>query len=587
MALFLDLLVISAILISFTFLYGGFKRYIPMKSGILSEVVNGSLFSAIGLLGMIIPVELAPGVIMDGRTVVVALATVFGGAVSGIMTALSTGTYRFILGGFGRNSGLLAIALAIPTGMLFRFMYRKKGTSTSILIFLLLGLLSSELGLFTALLLPDWEIAKQVFWKALVPINLFYPFIAVFLGYLLKREIKNIEIQLALIESERKYKNIVENSTEIHFQLDSEGRIQYISNSVFEITGYKEEELLGTLTHSQFYTSPVDHEKYLNEIFDKGSVCNFEEYLLKKDKTHWWASTNARIIKDVNGTVVGYEGSIRDITESKKMKALMVQNEKMLSVGGLAAGMAHEINNPLAGIMQSVSVISNRLTNTELKGNIDASNETDIKLDNLQSYLEKREIIRMLNSAKDSGKRMSSIIENMLDFSRKRDNSVSTNNPIDLVDNVLSLAATDFDLKKKYDFKKIEIVKEYQKDIPLIKCEREGIEQVLLNILRNGAHAMMFSENKEISAPHFIIRIYTESGTDRLVIEIEDNGPGMEESIKNRIFEPFYTTKKLGEGTGLGLSVSYYIITDTHGGTLRVESELGIGTKFIISLPLD
>jgi signal transduction histidine kinase len=139
-------------------------------------------------------------------------------------------------------------------------------------------------------------------------------------------------------------------------------------------------------------------------------------------------------------------------------------------------------------------------------------------------------------------------------------------------------------LKKRYDIRHIGIVREYAADLPAVRCEAGKLQQVLLNILRNGAEAMI-SDRQPGRKPQFVLRLQPEVGWVRL--EIEDNGPGMPEAVRKRVFEPFFTTKGVGEGTGLGLSVSYFIITEDHGGTLTVESSPGNGARFIIRLPLE
>lgn len=147
-----------------------------------------------------------------------------------------------------------------------------------------------------------------------------------------------------------------------------------------------------------------------------------------------------------------------------------------------------------------------------------------------------------------------------------------------------SYASRSYDLKKKYDFRKIDIVREYDRHEFEVYCENSKIQQVFLNILKNSAQAMMIQTEKRV-LPKLIIRVYQEE--DRIRVEIQDNGPGMDEETRKRVFEPFFTTKEVGLGIGLGLSVSYFIITETHKETMSVEPEPGKGAKFIISLPVN
>lgn len=189
----------------------------------------------------------------------------------------------------------------------------------------------------------------------------------------------------------------------------------------------------------------------------------------------------------------------------------------------------------------------------------------------------------MLTVINESGRRMAGIVNNMLSFSRKSDAQTSSHLLPELLDKTFELAATDFDLKKHYDFKMIRVQKEYDSNVPPVPCDGAKIQQVLLNILRNGAQAM---QEAGTDNPGFIVKTRFDEHRKMVRVEIKDNGPGMDKTILKRVFEPFYTTKPIGVGTGLGLSVSYFIITENHGGEMSVESTPGAGTNFIILLPL-
>jgi len=281
--------------------------------------------------------------------------------------------------------------------------------------------------------------------------------------------------------------------------------------------------------------------------------------------------------KSTGGAVI----RVDDVTERVRIEEMMVQSEKMLSVGGLAAGMAHEINNPLAGILQNIQVMQNRLS-SDLPKNHEVAEQCGISMAAIREYMQKRNMLEMMSLIVESGKRAAKIVENMLSFSRKSETITTHCSLAQLLDATVELAENDYDLKKKYDFRKIKIIREYDPQVPEIACEASKIQQVFLNILSNGAQAM--AENSGQKAPHFILRIKT--AADNACVEIEDNGPGMDAAVRKRIFEPFYTTKSVGVGTGLGLSVSYFIITENHGGTLTVTSAPGAGSCFIIHLPI-
>jgi signal transduction histidine kinase len=169
----------------------------------------------------------------------------------------------------------------------------------------------------------------------------------------------------------------------------------------------------------------------------------------------------------------------------------------------------------------------------------------------------------------------------MLQFSRCAGITKQPASLAQIVDQALELAASDYDLKKSYDFRSIEIIKDYQNmpQVPIVSVE---IEQVILNLLKNAAQAM--TANPPDRRPRITLRLCRE---DRYaVLEVEDNGPGMTEDILGRVFEPFFTTKEPGVGTGLGLSVSYMIVTQNHKGFMELQSTPGRGTLFMVRLPI-
>jgi len=290
---------------------------------------------------------------------------------------------------------------------------------------------------------------------------------------------------------------------------------------------------------------------------------------------------SASRILDGRQRLLGVISFVKNITERKRAQELMIQTEKMMSVGGLAAGMAHEINNPLGGMLQGAQNILRRLS-PELDANRRDARESGLDLDRLNVYIKRRKIDEMLEGIITSGKRAAQIISSMLQFSRQSESNLCPNDINALIDEVLDLCANDYDLSKKHDFRKIEIVKHYQEKLPHVPCTKTEIEQVLLNLLKNAAHAM--AQTASLRPPRIVIRTIADERFVR--IEVEDNGPGLEAADKKRVFEPFFTTKPVGKGTGLGLSVSYMIITNNHKGSMEVISEAGQGACFIVSLPL-
>lgn len=392
--------------------------------------------------------------------------------------------------------------------------------------------------------------------------------------------------QSALRESEKKYKHLFNNAPSGMCEVDLEnGTFINVNNVMCDYSGYSKEELLSMKAMDMLTKSSQRvFLSGLKKLIAKEEVSDNTEYnIIKKNDQKLCVVLSSHVIYN-NGKLSRMMIVVHDVTERKKIEEMMIQSEKMVSVGGLAAGMAHEINNPLAGMMQTADVMSMRLSNLDIPANQRIADSIGIRMSDIQSFMEKRGIPKMLNSINESGNRMALIVDNMLSFSRKSGTLLSSHSLPKLLDKTLDLATTDFDLKKHYDFKVIQIEKEYATDIPIVVCEGAKIQQVMLNVLRNGAQAMQGAKTEK---PKFHLRVFFEETTNMVCVEIEDNGPGMKTKVLKRVFEPFFTTKPVGIGTGLGLSISYFIITENHDGEMSVESSPGVGSKFIIRLPLE
>ncbi|MCP4670997.1 MAG: PAS domain S-box protein, partial [Desulfobacula sp.] len=353
--------------------------------------------------------------------------------------------------------------------------------------------------------------------------------------------------------SEKRFRELADFLPQTVFELDVEGNLIYSNIHGFNITGYSPEELKkGIKVFSLFREE--DHGVIKEAIADtltSNTIGQGECLLKQKDGSMVSVLLYACPILSGNKPV-GLRGILLDLSKRKKTEEMMIQTEKMMSLGGLAAGMAHEINNPLAGMIQSVQVVQNRLTKN-LPANQKLVEELGTSMTVISDFMEKRGIINQLENIRKAGNRAAKIIENMLSFARKS-GSVKNEHQLDeILDNAIELAQNDYDLKKEYDFKNIEIIREYSPDVPMILCEGSKIQQVLFNILKNASQAMNLQKT---SNPKLILRLLKKE--DMVLIEIEDNGPGMEEKTRKKIFEPFFTTKTLNKGTGLGLSVSYF-----------------------------
>jgi signal transduction histidine kinase len=254
-------------------------------------------------------------------------------------------------------------------------------------------------------------------------------------------------------------------------------------------------------------------------------------------------------IKDDNGKIISLTGIHTDITRRKKLEAAMLQSEKLSAIGQLAAGVAHEINNPLGIILGFAQSVVKRIKNAE--------DPLALPLKSIE-----REAVRCKN-----------LVQNLLVFSRTSQNAKSED--VDLnaaVESVLSLILAQ---TKTHN---VELVKELGAALPRINANQTQIQQIIINLCGNAVDAMPKGGTLIISTA------ISSKQPGYVEIRVRDTGGGIPKNLQKQIFDPFFTTKEVGKGTGLGLSLVYEIVTK-HGGSIELESEEGKGAEFTVFLP--
>ncbi|MBN2005403.1 MAG: PAS domain S-box protein [Anaerolineae bacterium] len=305
-----------------------------------------------------------------------------------------------------------------------------------------------------------------------------------------------------------------------------------------------------------------------------------------------WLHGNALAHRDITVfplTANGLTGAvlrIEDVTQRVRLEEAAFLTTKMVSMGRLAAGMAHEINNPLGAIMQGAQILQRAfdLNNTHTLNLLDRCN---LEPEKIACYLEERGLYEYLEGIRTAGARAAKIIEDLLYFSHDQAMDFSMYDLNALVNQTLDLAKTDYDLRTRYDFRNLGLVCEFAPDLPQVACDGAQIQQVILNLVRNAAQAMTEkSQSSTSSAYHPMLTLRTQHREHAIYIEVEDNGPGISETVKKHLFEPFFTTKDVGSGTGLGLWVCWSIVVERHHGQIYAETGNDGGARFVVALPI-
>lgn len=396
----------------------------------------------------------------------------------------------------------------------------------------------------------------------------------------IEEKITHLRESIAEVDQLRSWlSDIIDSLPSIIVGVDREGRVNLWNLQAERFTGIPPSGAKGFLAES-LLPRFSSHLQHTGEVIDTNRSYHAEKICFPDFERRFYFDIQIYPL----ATEEGGQAVIRidDVTEQARVEDIMMQTEKMIMVGGLAAGMAHEINNPLGAILQNAQNIERRIS-PDLPANIEAARAVGVSLDDVHAYLEKRGIPGFISHIREAGSRASKIITNMLKFSRIGESHREAVHLGEIIDQVLELAANDYDMKKNYDFRHIQIVRDIDRTLPPVTITVLEIEQVLLNIIKNAAQAI--SEANLQRDPVLTLRLRREG--DMAVVEIEDNGPGMDERTQRRIFEPFFTTKAVGVGTGLGLSVSYAIITNNHKGRIDVVSQPGEGALFSIRLPIN
>ncbi len=399
----------------------------------------------------------------------------------------------------------------------------------------------------------------------------------------------------ALRKSEERFRLLAENSSDLISKLSDEGVFRYVSPASLPLLGFQPDALIGEnafdLCHKDDYA--IVRKSFLTAL-DLGQASTQNHRIRSIDGTYKWFETTFIVMTTgETGQPIEVQASARDITQRLQLERDLNQSHKMQAIGVLAAGIAHEINTPIQFIdhntqfiTDSVNDILSLLTKCRsLVNNVSAPNSGDLEelrtvLCDFDASHYVEQIPQAIKENIDGINRVSTIVTAMKEFSHSGDQN-KAKIPFDLnksVQNAAILARNEIKYVADIEYNLCD-------NLPLAHCFADELNQVFLNVLVNAAHAIS-DKVCPATGEKGTITLSTRIVDEAVEISITDTGAGIPEEIQDRIFEPFFTTKDVGKGTGMGLSLVHDVIVSKHGGRLTFETEPGIGTSFIIVIPV-
>ena len=353
----------------------------------------------------------------------------------------------------------------------------------------------------------------------------------------------------AVLRSELRYRNLVESASDAIFTVDREGRFSAVNRSLERGAGRSRASLIG-----QRFSELLDPrdlrtaQRLLTETFEGSRSRGAIRYRGGNGDIRHGSVITSPVMEGAE--IVGALGIMRDVTEEHRLAEQLLHQEKLVAVGQLVSGVAHELNNPLAAVMAFAQLLLAR----------PASLDDDAR--------------RAAETIHNEAKRAAKIVSSLLTFARQQPAERAVTRVNDIIADTLEL--------RRYALRTaaVQVVTELDADLPQTWADPFQLQQVVLNLLVNAEQALAESSRDR----RIVIRTALAEGGSMILLSLADNGTGIDSERIDRIFNPFFTTKPVGQGTGLGLSISDGIIRE-HGGRIRVESLPGMGATFFVEIP--
>jgi len=531
----------------------------------LAQAMLGLLFGGAAVLGMFDPMRVAPGVFIDARNVMMALAGPFAGPVGGLTAALVAGAYRLSLGGAGAVAGIASLSATALLGIAFQQVARRRGGFGSGHLLALAVLATAAAPLSFALLPPDT--ARHALETVLVPLSLGNFLGTLILGTFLRKEQQRQELTRTLAEAQRCFTATAANVPGGVYQrvLSPDGRLTfpYCSPGFFQIMGLPEAGSVSLAT-LESVTDADDHAGLAASIRASAETMTPWAYEFRvtraSDGAKRWIRATSRVHRRENGDIV-WDGIIFDVTDAKRNEQALIEARIEAEVANRAkaeflATMSHEIRTPLNGILGF----------------------TQLLLDSDLTPVQRRQATHV----RDAGRSLLTVIDDVLDFSRIEAGRLALR-PADFAIRDL-IAGCEAVVRLDAEAKGLALYTSVAPDVPAwLNGDPDRLRQVVLNLLGN---AVKFTEHGSVALSVTLSDAKTgETGGPRLTVSVVDTGIGIPESRQAQLFRRFSQIDRSRGGTGLGLAISRRLV-ELMGGEIGVQSRPGIGSTFWFALTL-
>jgi len=343
----------------------------------------------------------------------------------------------------------------------------------------------------------------------------------------------------------QKLSRILDHSPDLILTTDIEGNVTEFNRGAEHVLGRSRDTVLGSSYKTLFRDGGDDLPE---RIRSEGRLTNYECQFQRSDGHELTLELNASALKDEEGATTGTVWVGRDVTELKSAQLQLLQAKKLSSIGEVISGVAHELNNPLSGVLGFSQLLVARHPDSP--------------------------VTRDVEKIYEAAQRCQKIVKNLLSFARVHKPERKYLGINGIIDKTLELR------KYQLQVNDIEVIRDFDSDLPQTMLDFHQVQQVLLNLINNAQHAMMAQRDRPGR-----LTVRTRVAGDMIQVQFCDNGEGMDQDTLERVFDPFFTTKELGRGTGLGLSVSYGIVKE-HGGRIYARSRSGQGSTFTIEFPV-